>query len=101
MVIKEIPPGRIYSGPLLRSDKTLMNSLRGVGKVVVELPTRFAKRRPKHVWLRIHKTHVDWKKSVLKVFASKTGKFLVVPMNADTRRILEACLVWKKNESVF
>jgi integrase len=46
-------------------------------------------------------SHVDWEKGVLNVFAPKTGKFRVVPMNADTRRILEAWLLGKKNDFVF
>jgi integrase len=34
-------------------------------------------------------SNVDWEKGVLNVFAPKTGKIRVVPMNSETRRILE------------
>lgn len=46
-------------------------------------------------------SHVDWEKGVLNVFAPKTGKIRVVPMNSETRRILEAWALGKKNEFVF
>src|SRR6266849_10443325 len=35
-------------------------------------------------------SNVDWEKNVLNVFAPKTGKIRVVPMNQETRRVLEA-----------
>jgi integrase len=34
-------------------------------------------------------SNVDWEKGVLNVFAHKTGKIRVIPMNTETRRILE------------
>ncbi|MFI5097241.1 MAG: tyrosine-type recombinase/integrase [Candidatus Acidiferrales bacterium] len=46
-------------------------------------------------------SHVDWEKSILNVFAPKTGKSRDVPMNSDTRRVLEAWALGKKNEFVF
>jgi integrase len=44
---------------------------------------------------------VDWEKSVLDVFAPKTGKVRVIPMNAETRRILETWVKGKRNEFIF
>lgn len=44
---------------------------------------------------------VDWEKSFLNVFAPKTGKIRVVPMNPETRRILEAWSLGRKNEFIF
>jgi len=46
-------------------------------------------------------SNVDWEKGVLNVFAPKTGKIRVVPMNQDTRKVLEAWALGKKNEFVF
>jgi integrase len=46
-------------------------------------------------------SHVDWEKGVLNVFAPKTGKIRVIPMNSDTRNILEAWAHGKKNDFVF
>jgi integrase len=44
---------------------------------------------------------VDWEKGILNVFAPKTGKIRVIPMNSETRRVLEAWALGKKNEFVF
>jgi integrase len=46
-------------------------------------------------------SHVDWEKGVLNVFGPKTGKIRVIPMNSDTRNILEAWAHGKKNDFVF
>jgi integrase len=45
--------------------------------------------------------NVDGEKSVLNVFAPKTGKIRVVPMNSETRRILEIWSKGKRSEFVF
>jgi integrase len=46
-------------------------------------------------------SHVDWEKAVLNVFAHKTGKIRVMPMNSETRRVLEAWALGRKSEFVF
>ena len=46
-------------------------------------------------------SNVDWEKNFLNVFAPKTGKIRVVPMNPETRRVLEAWSLGRKNEFVF
>jgi integrase len=45
--------------------------------------------------------NVDWENGVLNVFAPKTGKIRAVPMNSETRRILEVWARGKRNEFVF
>jgi integrase len=45
--------------------------------------------------------NVDWEKGLLNVFAPKTQKVRVVPMNAVTRTILEAWKLGRKNEFIF
>jgi integrase len=45
--------------------------------------------------------HVDWEKSILNVFAPKTERIRVIPMNSETRRVLEAWAHGKKNDLVF
>jgi integrase len=45
--------------------------------------------------------HADWEKSILNVFAPKTGRIRVIPMNSETRRVLEAWAHGKKNDLVF
>jgi integrase len=46
-------------------------------------------------------SNVDSKKGILTVFASKTEKIREVPINAETRKVLEAWFLSKKNEVVF
>jgi len=46
-------------------------------------------------------SYVDWEKSILNVFASKTQKTRVVPLNADARKVLEYWALGKRNEFVF
>jgi integrase len=46
-------------------------------------------------------SNVDWEKDVLNVFAPKTGKIRAIPMNAETRRILETWVKGKRNEFIF
>jgi len=46
-------------------------------------------------------SHVDLENGVLNVFAPKTGKIRPVPINADTRRVLDAWALDRKNEFVF
>ena len=46
-------------------------------------------------------SNVDWEKDVLNVFAPKTGKVRDIPMNSETRRILETWVKGKRNEFVF
>jgi integrase len=45
--------------------------------------------------------HVDWEKGILNVLAPKTGRIRVIPMNSETRRVLEAWAHGKKNDLVF
>ena len=44
---------------------------------------------------------MDWEKGVLNVFAPKTGKIRVIPMNTETRRVLETCVKGRRTEFVF
>ncbi len=44
---------------------------------------------------------VDLKKGLLTIFAPKTQKLREVPVNAETRKVLEAWWLGKKNEVVF
>jgi len=44
---------------------------------------------------------VDLKKGILTVFSSKTDRLREVPINAETRKVLEAWWLGKKNEAVF
>jgi integrase len=46
-------------------------------------------------------SNVDWEKGVLNVFAPKTGKIRVIPMNLETRRILETWVKGRRNEFIF
>ena len=46
-------------------------------------------------------SNVDWEKDVLNVFAPKTGKTRVIPMNPETLRILESWAKGRRNEFVF
>jgi integrase len=43
-------------------------------------------------------SNVNWEKGVLNAFGPKTGKIRVIPMNAETRRILET---WVKGRRVI
>jgi integrase len=44
---------------------------------------------------------VDLQKGILTVFATKTEKIREVPINSETRQVLEAWWLGKKNEIVF
>ena len=44
---------------------------------------------------------VDWEKSILNVFAPKTQKTRVVPLNVEARKVLEYWALGKRNEFVF
>jgi integrase len=44
---------------------------------------------------------VDWEKSILNVFAPKTGKTRTVPINSDARKVLESWALGRKNDFVF
>jgi hypothetical protein len=44
---------------------------------------------------------VDLEKTILNVFAPKTGKTRAVPINTDARRVLEAWVLGRKNDFVF
>jgi integrase len=46
-------------------------------------------------------SHVDLPREILNVFASKTQTFREIPINAETRKVLEAWMLNKKNEGVF
>jgi len=46
-------------------------------------------------------SNVDFERSILNVFAPKTLKTRVVPINSDARRVLEAWALGRKNEFVF
>ena len=46
-------------------------------------------------------SHVDLEKDILNVFAPKTGKTRPVPINSETRRVLNAWALSRKNDSVF
>ena len=46
-------------------------------------------------------TGVDLKRGILTVFSSKTEKIREVPINMETRKVLEAWWLGKKNEIVF
>ena len=46
-------------------------------------------------------SNVDLKKGILTVFSPKTEKLREVPINAETRKVLEAWCLGKKNELVF
>jgi integrase len=46
-------------------------------------------------------SNVDWEKGVLNVFAPKTGKIRVIPINSETRRILETWVKGRRNDFVF
>jgi integrase len=46
-------------------------------------------------------SNVDLKKGILTVFSPKTEKLREVPINAETRKVLEAWWLGKKNEYVF
>ena len=46
-------------------------------------------------------SNVDLEKGILTVFASKTEKIREIPINAETRKVLEAWFLGKKNEIVF
>jgi integrase len=44
---------------------------------------------------------VDWEKNLLNVFAPKTGKIREVPINSETRKVLEYWALGRRNEFVF
>lgn len=46
-------------------------------------------------------SHVDLPRGILAVFASRTQTIREVPINAETRKVLEAWQLSKKTESVF
>jgi integrase len=46
-------------------------------------------------------SHVDFEKNVLAIFAPKTQKTRVVPMNSETPKVLEAWALGRKSEFVF
>ena len=46
-------------------------------------------------------SHVDFEKNVLTIFTPKTQKTRVVPMNSETRKVLEAWALGRKSEFVF
>jgi len=46
-------------------------------------------------------SNVDLKRAILAVFATKTEKIREVPINSETRQVLEAWWLGKKNEVVF
>ena len=46
-------------------------------------------------------SNVDLKKGILTVFGPKTGKVREVPINGETRNVLAAWWLGKKNEFVF
>jgi len=46
-------------------------------------------------------SNVDLKKGILSVFASKTQTIREIPINSETRNVLEAWWLGKKNEGVF
>jgi integrase len=46
-------------------------------------------------------SNVDFEKNILNVFAPKTQKTRVVPINSDARKVLEAWALGRKNEFVF
>lgn len=46
-------------------------------------------------------SNVDLQKGILTVFASKTQTIREIPMNSETRKVLEAWWLSKKNEGVF
>jgi len=50
---------------------------------------------------RLRWSNVDLEKGILTVFATKTQKIREVPINTETRKVLEAWWLAKKNEFVF
>lgn len=46
-------------------------------------------------------SNADLKRGILTVFAPKTEKLREIPINAETRQVLEAWWLGKKNESIF
>lgn len=46
-------------------------------------------------------SHVDFDNGILNVFAPKTGKTRPVPINSESRRVLEAWALGRKNDFVF
>jgi integrase len=46
-------------------------------------------------------SRVDWEKGILNVFAPKTEKTRIVPLNAEARKVLEYWALGKRNEFVF
>jgi len=46
-------------------------------------------------------SNVDFERNILNVFAPKTQKTRVIPINANTRKVLEAWALGRKNEFVF
>jgi integrase len=46
-------------------------------------------------------SHIDLQRGILAVFASKTQTIREIPINSDTRKVLEAWKLNKKNENVF
>jgi integrase len=46
-------------------------------------------------------SNVNWEKAILNVFAPKTGKIRVIPMNSETHMILETWVKGRRNEFVF
>lgn len=49
----------------------------------------------------LHWLNVDFKNGILTVFAAKTQKTREIPLNAETRKVLDAWWLNKKNEFVF
>jgi integrase len=46
-------------------------------------------------------SHIDLQRGILAVFASKTQTIREIPINSETRKVLEAWKLNKKNENVF
>ena len=46
-------------------------------------------------------SHIDLQKGILAVFASKTQTIREIPINSETRQVLEAWKLNKKNENAF
>jgi integrase len=46
-------------------------------------------------------SNADWEKSILNVFAPKTQKTRVVPLNSEVQKVLEYWALGKRNEFVF
>jgi integrase len=49
----------------------------------------------------LHWSNVDLKRRILAVFAAKTEKIREVPINAESRQVLDAWWLGKKSEVVF